>query len=106
MINKDTQIVQQPVITLVPTILQVSINLPTYVPIRFNHQPLDGRQPRDSSRRSSPKGNLPRQPLINPHVGYFGWPTPIPRMLIPPWYQPGVVQLIPKLITKLPYMKL
>ncbi len=36
----------------------------------------------------------------------FGWPTLDPCMFIPPWYQPPIVQLVPKLTTKLPYKKL
>jgi hypothetical protein len=47
-----------------------------------------------------------REPPFNPPITSFGWLAPNPRMLIPPWYQPPVVQPIPKPITKLPYMKL
>jgi hypothetical protein len=67
---------------------------------------LDGRQTEDSFRGSSfgrdPLGELP----FNPHVGYFGWLVLDLHMLIPPWYQPLVVQPLPKPITKLPYKKL
>jgi hypothetical protein len=50
--NKDKQPIQQPVIALILTIIQVTTNLPTYVPKGFTHQPLDGGQPRDSPKRS------------------------------------------------------
>ncbi len=44
MISKDRQLIQQPVITSMPTTIQVTISLPTHIPIGSNHQPLDGRQ--------------------------------------------------------------
>jgi len=50
--------------------------------------------------------NLPRGPPFNLAIGSFGCPTLDLRMFIPPWYQPPVVQLVSKLATKLPYMKL
>ncbi len=40
--NKDKQLVQQPTIASVPTIVHVTTNVPTYVPRGFAHQPLDG----------------------------------------------------------------
>jgi len=43
---------------------------------------------------------------FNPPIGSFGWLAPNPRMFIPPWYQPLVVQPISKPTTKLPYKKL
>jgi len=42
--SKDRQPIQQLVITLVPTIVQVTTSLPTYVPKGFVHQPLDEGQ--------------------------------------------------------------
>jgi len=99
--NKDRQPIQQLIIALVPTTIQVTTNLPTYVPKGFTHQPLDGGQPGDSPRRNPPKG-----PPFNPHVRSYGWPTPNLHMFIPPWYQPLIVQLVPNSITKLPYRKL
>jgi hypothetical protein len=41
MTNKDKQPIQQPVITSMPTVIQVTANLPTYVPRYSDHQPLD-----------------------------------------------------------------
>ncbi len=43
---------------------------------------------------------------FNPPIGSFGWPTPDPRMFIPPWYQQSIVQHVLERATKLPYMKL
>jgi hypothetical protein len=80
--------------------------LPTYVPRGFAHQPLDGRQPKDSPRRSSFGGYLLGGPSFNPLVGSYGWLTLDMCMFIPPWYQPPIVQLVSKTTTKLPYMKL
>jgi hypothetical protein len=45
-------------------------------------------------------------PPFDPPIGSYGWPTPNPRMFIPLWYQPPIVQLVSKPTTKLPYMKL
>jgi hypothetical protein len=80
--------------------------LPTYVPKGFAHQPPSGGQPRYSLGGTSPKGDLPKGPSFNPPIGYYGWVAHDPHMFIPPWYQPLVVQLVPKPTTKLPYRKL
>jgi hypothetical protein len=106
MTNKDRQLVQQPMITSMLTIVQFTTSLPTYVPRCFDHQPSDGGQPGDSPGGSSHGGNQPREPFFNPHVGSFGWPTFNLRMFIPPWYQPLVMQHVLEPMTKLPYMKL
>jgi hypothetical protein len=90
----------------VPTTVHVNTSLPTYVPKGCTPQPLDGGQHGDSLGGSSPRGNPPGGPPFNPHVQSFEWLTPDPRIFIPPWYQPHVVQLVPKPITKLPYKKL
>jgi hypothetical protein len=87
MTNRDKQLVT----TSLPTIIQVITNLLTHIPRGSNHQPLDGRQLRDSPGGSSPRGDLPGEPPFNPHVGPFGWPTLDLRMFIPPWYQPTIV---------------
>jgi len=86
--------------------MQIITGLPTYLPKGSTHQPPDGGQLGDSFRGSSPRGDPPKKPLVNPHVGYFGWPTPSPHMFIPPWYQPLIVQLVSEPTTKLPYKKL
>jgi hypothetical protein len=104
--NRDKQPIQQLVTVLVPTTIQVTTSLPTHIPRGCDHQPLDGEQPRDSPRGSSPRRNLLGKPPFNPPIGPFGWPTPNSRMFIPPWYQPLVVQLVSKLTTELPYRKL
>jgi hypothetical protein len=67
---------------------------------------LDRGQLGDSLGGSSLKGDPLGEPLLNALIGPFGWSTPDLRMLIPPWYQPLVVQPISELATKLPYMKL
>jgi hypothetical protein len=67
-----------------PNIVHVSTSLPTYIPKGFDHQPLDGRQPRDSLGGSSPKGGLLREPSFKLHVGSFRWLAPDRRMFIPP----------------------
>jgi len=90
----------------VPTIVQVTSNLPPHIPRGFNHQPSDGKQCGDSFGGSSLEGNSPREPPFNPLIRPFGWPTLEPCMFIPPWYQPFVVQPMSELTTKLPYMKL
>jgi hypothetical protein len=95
--RKDRQHVQQLVITLMPTIVQVTTSLPTYVPKCYDHQRTDGGQ-----LGNSPKGDPP----FNPHVASFGWLAPDPRMFIPPWYQPPIVQPVLELATKPPYKKL
>jgi len=100
--SKDRQLVQQLVITLSTTI-QVTTSLPTYVPTCSNHQPPYGRQLGDSLGRSSPEGNLLGKSPLNPTVASFGCPTLDPRMFIPPWHQPHVVQLVSKLATKPQY---
>jgi hypothetical protein len=46
--NKDKQHVQQLVTTLMPTIVQVTISLPTHIPKGYNHQPPNGGQLGDS----------------------------------------------------------
>ncbi len=80
--------------------------LPTYVPRGFTHQPLDGGQLWDSSTGSSFERKPHGGPPFNPLVGSYGCPTPDPHMIIPPWYEPPIVQPILKLATKLSYMKL
>jgi hypothetical protein len=60
---------------------------------------LNGGSPRGGSLDGDPHGGPPP----NPVVGTYGWPTPNPRMFIPPWYPPIIVQ--PKSISKLPYIK-
>ncbi len=67
---------------------------------------MDGGQPRDSFGGSSFEKEPPRGPPLNPLVGSYGCPTPDPHMIIPPWYQPPIVQPILELVTKVPYMKL
>jgi hypothetical protein len=49
---------------------------------------------------------MPKEPPFNPPIESFGWPAPNLHMFITPWYQPLVMQPIPKLTTKLPYKKL
>ncbi len=51
-------------------------------------------------------GDSPRGPPFNPPIGFYGWPAPNPRMFIPPWYQPPVVQPISEPTTKMRYKKL
>jgi hypothetical protein len=77
-------------------------------PIVFNtnHQPSNGGQPRDSLGRSSPKGDSLKGPPINLPIGSFGWAILDPCTLIPPWYQPPIVQPVQEPITKLTYKKL
>ncbi len=41
---------------------------------------------------------------MNPHVGFYGWQTPDPKIFIPPWYQSIPVQSKPT--SNLPYRKL
>jgi hypothetical protein len=88
------------------TTIHVTTSLPTYVPRGFDHQPLDGGQPRDSPGESSLGGDLLGVPPFNPLIRSFRWSAPNSRMLIPPWYQPPIVQPILEPTTKLPYMKL
>jgi hypothetical protein len=66
---------------------------------------LNGGQPGNSSKGSSPRGNPLGEPPFNPLVGSFGWPKLDPCMFIPPWYQPPIVQPISEPTTKLPYKK-
>jgi hypothetical protein len=80
--NKDRQLVQEPITTLVSTNVQVITSLLTHIPKGSNHQPSNGTQPRDSFGGSSLGGNSPREPLVGP----FGWPTLDPHIFIPPWY--------------------
>jgi hypothetical protein len=89
-----------------PSTIHVTTSLPTYVPRRFDHQPPNERKPRYSHGGGSPKGNSPKEPPFDPHVGSFGWPTLDLHMFIPPWYQPPVVQLVLEPTTKLSYKKL
>ncbi len=65
-----------------------------------------GGQLGDSFGGSSPKGDPPREPTFNPPIGSFGWLALDSRVFVPPWYQPLVMQLVSKPITKLPYRKL
>ncbi len=67
---------------------------------------MDGGQLGDSLRGSSTRGDPLGKPPFNPHVASFRWPTAYPRMFIPPWYQPLVLQLVLEPITKPPYKKL
>jgi hypothetical protein len=99
MISMDKQPIQQFVVAPILTTKRVITSLSTYVPIGFAHHPLDGRQLGDS-----PRGDLLGRPPFNPHVGSFGWPTLDPCMFIPPWYQPPIMQPIPKPTMKLLYM--
>jgi hypothetical protein len=71
MFNKDKQPIQQLVIASMLTIVQVTTSLPTYVPKHFDHQPLNGRQPKDSPRGSSLRKDFPKEQTFNPHVGSF-----------------------------------
>jgi len=105
-ISKDIQLVQQPVIAPIPTIIQVTTSLLSYVPRGSAHQPLDGGQPGDSLGRNSLGGDPLGGPPFNPHVRFFGSLTPGSRMFIPPWYQPPIVQHVLEPTTKLPYMNL
>ncbi len=73
MTSKDKQLVQQPIIALVPTNVQVTTNLPIYVCRWFDHQPLHGGQPRDSPGRSSFRRDLLGELTFNPLVASFGW---------------------------------
>ncbi len=74
-----------------PTIVHVTISLPTRIPIGSNHQPPNEKQYGDSPKGSSPKRDPPREPPFNLDVGSYGWPTPNLCMFIPPWYQPPIV---------------
>jgi hypothetical protein len=106
MTNRDRQLVQQLVIITTPTIIHDNTSLPTYVPKGFVHQPPDGRQHEDSHGRSSLRRDPLKGPPFNPSFGSFGWPTCDPCTFIPSWYQPLIIQLVPKPATKLPYRKL
>ncbi len=64
--SKERQLVQQLVIAPIPTIVQVTTNLLTYVPRGSAHQPLDGGQLGNSLGGSSRRGDLPREPPFNP----------------------------------------
>jgi hypothetical protein len=65
----DRRLVQQPITTLVPTIVWVNTNFPTYVPRCSTHQPSDGGQPKDSHGGSSSKGDpLGKPPIMRNHV--------------------------------------
>jgi hypothetical protein len=82
--SKDRQPIQHPITTSMPTTIQVATSLLTYVPRLFDHQPLDGGQPKDSPKRSSFGGNLPRGPPFNRLVASFGWPALDLHLFIPP----------------------
>jgi hypothetical protein len=84
--NKDRQLVQKPIIALVPTTVHVTISLTIHIPKGFDHQPSNGGQPGDSPRGSSFGGDLSKEPPFNPPIGSYGWLAPNPRMFIPPWY--------------------
>jgi hypothetical protein len=106
MTSKDRQPIQQLVITLMPTTIQVTTNLPTYVPRHSDHQPPNGGQPKNWFGGSSPEGNPLGERPFNPLVASFKWLALNLCMFIPPWYQPPIVQLVSELATKLPYKKL
>jgi hypothetical protein len=61
-------------------------------PIKVNSYPLRGGEPFGGSPNGgSPRGgSLDRNPHglpSNPHVGFYGWQTPNPRIFMPLWYQ-------------------
>jgi hypothetical protein len=105
-IGKDKQPIQQPIIALVPTTVQITTSLPIHIPKGSDHQPSDGGQPTDSLRGSSHGRDPFGKPPFNPLVGHVGWPALDSHMIIPLWYQPPVMQLVLEPTTKLPYMKL
>jgi len=72
MTNRDKQLVQQPITILVPTTIHVITSLPTYIPKGSIHQPQDGKEARNSPRRSSHGGDLHGGPPFNPPIGSFG----------------------------------
>ncbi len=72
---------KQHVTALLPTIVQITTSLPTYVPKGFDHQPPDGKQLGDSPRGCLPRGDQLGKPPFNPPIASFGWLAPNPRML-------------------------
>jgi hypothetical protein len=104
--SKDRQPIQQHVITSVPTTIQVTTNLLTYVPKCSNHQPPNGEQFADSPRGSSFRRDPLGEPPFNPPITCFGWLAHVLCMFTPPWYQPPVVQIVLESTTKQPYNKL
>jgi hypothetical protein len=104
--NKDRQLVQKPIIAPMPTIVHVTSSLTIHIPKGSDHQPSNGGQLGDSPRGSSSEGDLLKEPPFNPPIGSYGWLAPNPRMFIPPWYQPPVVQPMSEPATKLPYREL
>jgi len=68
------------------TTIHVTISLPTHIPKGSNHQPLNGKQLRDSLGGSSPGGDSLGKPPFNPPVGPCRWLALDLRMFIPPWY--------------------
>jgi hypothetical protein len=80
----DRRPIQQLVIASVQTTIQVNTNLPTYVLKSSTHQPSNEKQPRDSPEGSLLKEDLLGGPPFNPPIGSFKWPTPNPRIFIPP----------------------
>jgi len=72
----------------------------------ISYPKLGKEPPRGSFSKGSPwGGSFDRNPLgrppPDPHVGLYGWSTPDPRIFMPPWYQPNIVQFEPS--SKLPY---
>jgi hypothetical protein len=57
MSSKDKQSVQQPIIASMPTTIHVTISLTTHIPKGSYHKPPDERQPGDSPRGSSHRGD-------------------------------------------------
>jgi len=73
-------------------------------PIRVNpHSQRSGKRPRDLLGGSH-NWNPPWRLAFDPHVKLYIWLAPDPRMFMPPWYQPIIVQSKPT--NKLPYWKL
>jgi len=60
--------------------------------------------PRNSPNGGSPNRNPLGGPPPNPHAELYKWPTPNPRMFLPPWYP--LVAIRSKPTNKLPYQKL
>jgi len=92
----------------------VTIGLPIYgndVPIqqprRVNPHPQpNGKPSRGLLNGGPPKGgslyrNSPGGPPLDPHVGFYGWLTPNPRIFMSPWYQLVPIRFEPT--SKLPY---
>jgi hypothetical protein len=79
-------------------------------PKRVNSHP----QPSGELPRGSPNGESLRgggspyqdplkKPLPNPHVGFYRWLAPNPRIFMPPWHQAILIQF--EQTNKLPYWK-